>query len=199
MVCRYNAPWNLNLHGSKLYEDKDTGEFFLDPARNDDRVNSHNHYILQLWRANIDWQPVLSKHVVIKYIAKYAAKAKKSSETYHQMLMCLANIENRDDLATKAYRKLLNETIIERDVGAQETSHMLLELPLVESSRQFVNLNVSREVFKPVAINDEEENEEQTKSFINGYRTRPLSMEAVTMIDATRSWIYNNRQKSNNK
>ncbi|XP_059070553.1 uncharacterized protein LOC131860191 [Cryptomeria japonica] len=219
MVCRYNAPWPLNLSGSKLYEDIETGEKKFEPARNDDRVNSHNRHILQLWRANIDWQPVLSKHAVVKYIAKanidwqpvlskhavvkyiakYAAKAEKSSETYHQMLMSLSNMEDPNDLATRAYRRLLTETIIERDIGAQETCHMLLELPLVESSRRFVNLNVSHEVFKPVTINDEENNEEQTKSFIDGYKTRPLCMEGVTLIDAARSWIYNPERKRDNK
>ena len=73
--------------------------------RNDERVNSHNHYILQLWRENIDWQPVLSAHAIIRYIAKYASKAEKSSETYHQMLMRLANIENLEDFSSKVYKK----------------------------------------------------------------------------------------------
>ncbi|XP_059076823.1 uncharacterized protein LOC131057818 [Cryptomeria japonica] len=196
---RYNAPWPLNLRGSKLYEDIETDEKKFEPTRNDDRVNSHNRHILQLCRANIDWQPVLSKHAVVKYIAKYAAKAEKSSETYHQMLMRLSNMEDPNDLAARAYRRLLTETIIERDIGAQETCHMLLELPLVESSRRFVNLNVSREVFKPVTINDEENNEEQTKSLIDGYKTRPLCMEGVTLIDAARSWIYNPKRKRDNK
>ena len=59
------------------------------------------------------------------------------------MLMRLANIENPNDLASKAYRKFTTETIIERDIGAQETCHMLLELPLVECSRRFCNINVS--------------------------------------------------------
>ena len=94
--------------------------------RNDDRVNSHNHHILQLWRINIDWQPSLSKHAVIKYITKYAKKARKRSRTYHQMLMCLSNMENLDDLAARAYKMLLTETIVERDIGAQKTCHMLL-------------------------------------------------------------------------
>lgn len=60
--------------------------------------------------------------------------------------MHLSNLENHDDLATRAYRKLLTEIVIERDIGAQETCHILLELPLVECSRKFVNINVSREV-----------------------------------------------------
>lgn len=73
---RYNAPWPLNLVGSKLYEDIEIGEKRFEIVRSDERVNSHNCYILQLWRENIDWQPVLSKHV-IKYIAKYAKKVEK--------------------------------------------------------------------------------------------------------------------------
>ena len=116
---RYNAPWQLNLEGSKLYTDAESGQKIFEPARNDDRVNTHNWYILQLWRANVDWQPVLSRHAVIKYIAKYAAKAERSSETYQQMLMRLSNLENPEDLASRAYRKLLTETDIERDIGAQ--------------------------------------------------------------------------------
>ena len=152
----------------------------------------------------IDWQHVLSKHVVIKYIANYATKIETRSEKYHQILMCLSNMENLDDLVACAYRKLLTETIIERDIGAQETCHMLLELPLVECSRRFVNLNVSHKVFKPVTINnengnDEDNTEEKTKSFIDGYKKRPLCMEAVTLVDAARSWIYNPKRRRENK
>ena len=86
MKYRYNAPLSLNLQGSRLKKELETGEKIFEPFRNDDRFNSYNHYILQLWRENIDWQPVMSKHVVIKYIAKYAAKAERSSKTYDQML-----------------------------------------------------------------------------------------------------------------
>ena len=86
MKYRYNALWPLNLEGSRLKKDLETGEKTFQPFRNDDRVNSYNSYILQLWRENIDWQPIMSKHAVIKYIAKYAAKAKRSLETYYQML-----------------------------------------------------------------------------------------------------------------
>ena len=33
---RYNAPWQLNLEGSKLYTDAESGEKKFEPARNDD-------------------------------------------------------------------------------------------------------------------------------------------------------------------
>ena len=131
----------------------------------------------------------------MNYIAKYAAKAEKSSETYHQMLVRLANIENPDEVASKAYKRLLTETLIERDIGAQETCHMLLELPLVESSRVFVTLNVSREVFKIEIKNEENDDEAHLKNFIERYINRPYAIESVTLIDATRSWNYNSRRK----
>ena len=101
--------------------------------------------------------------------------------------MRLSNLKNLDDLASRAYRNLLTEIVIERDIGAQETYHMLLQLLLVECSRNFVNLNVSRKVFKPVVINDDGNEEELTKSFVDGYKIRPLCMEGISLIDAPRS------------
>ncbi|XP_057849693.2 uncharacterized protein LOC131060470 [Cryptomeria japonica] len=182
-----------------MYNDLEKGENKFEPAQNDDRVNTHNKYVLQLWRENIDWQPVLSRHAVIKCIAKYAATSDKSCETHQQMLLWLANIETPNDSATKAYRNLLTKTIIERDIGAQETSHMLLELPLVESSKKIINLNVSTEVFKRVVEDVENNDEEHTVSFIYAYLNKPFSMEAISLIDVAKSWIYNLKRKSDNK
>lgn len=81
-------------------------------------MNTHNRDTLMMWRANIDWKPILSKRVVINYIAKYASKAEKGSETFHDMLMRLSTIENPTDLAACAYRCFLCETIVDRDIGA---------------------------------------------------------------------------------
>ena len=75
------------------------------------------------------------------------------------MFMLLENIENPKFFSSKVYKKLLIETIIEKDVGAQETCHMLLELPLVECNRCFVNLNVSHKICKPVNKNNEDDSE----------------------------------------
>ena len=104
--------------------------------------------------------------MVIKYITKYASKDERSSKTYQEMLMHLSNLENLKNLATRVYIKLLIKIVIERDIGAQETCHMSLELPLVESSRKFVNLNVSHKVFKLVTINTKHNEEEHIKYFI---------------------------------
>ena len=65
---------------------------------------------------------------------------------------------------------------------------MLLELPLIESSRVFVILNVSRKVFKPMIKNEENEDEAHLKHFIEGCLYKPYTMESVTRIDTARSW-----------
>jgi len=171
-LCRYKAPWKL-CNKSKLYVDEN-GENKYEPRRNDDRLNTHNRETLMMWRPNIDWKHVLSKCVVINYIAKYAAKAEKGSETFHDMLIRVSNIENPNEPTTHAYRRLLCETIVDRDIGAQETCHMLLELPLCESSHQFVVLNVGMKVYKQVQANTY--NAENNNSLINAYTKRAIDM-----------------------
>ena len=64
---------------------------------------------------------------------------------------------------------------------------MLLEPSLFECSKKFVDLNVSREVFKPVVINDDGNEEELTNYFVDVYKTRALCMEDVSLIDGARS------------
>ena len=116
---------------------------------------------------NIDWKPILSKCVVINYIAKYAAKSEKGSETFHNMLMRVSSIQNPNEPAARAYKSLLCESIIDRDIGAQETCHLLLELPLSECSCRFVVLNVGMKVFKQVQV--ETYNDDNDNSLIDAY------------------------------
>ena len=115
------------------------------------------------------------------------------------MLMGIENFENPEDFASKVHKKLLIETIIERDVGSQETCHMLPKLPLVECSRFFVNLNASSKIFKPINRNDEDGSKGKAESFIDAYRSRPSSMETISLIDASKCWIYNKNRKKDNK
>jgi len=68
----------------------DKGHKTYVPARNDERLDIHNADLLSIWRANVDCQPVLSRHAVLKYISKYAAKSETRSESYRQMLSRLS-------------------------------------------------------------------------------------------------------------
>eukprot|EP01018_Ginkgo_biloba_P011228 Gb_05719 [translate_table: standard] len=139
-------------------------------------------------------KPVTSTYVVLKYIAKYAAKSEKVYESYRDMLLQISCIEDPEEPAARAYKRFLSETIVEQDIGAQETCHMLLSLPLIECSRAFVVLNVGRKVFQKIQrhhgfiVPD--------NSFIHAYMDRPPQMEHLPLIEVARSWTYSERRKN---
>ena len=65
-------PYDLQA-ASSLFSDANGCKTY-NPARNDSLLNIHNPTMISIWRANVDCQPVLCKHVVLKYISKYASK-----------------------------------------------------------------------------------------------------------------------------
>lgn len=91
-----------------------------------------------------------------------------------------------------AVQKLLINSVGERDYYAQETCHLLLQLPLVRTSRDFiVNLDGS------CAMEDHlQENERATtSSFLDHYVGCPatmtlISFSFVTIRHAKDTWIY---------
>ena len=105
---------------SLLYIDE-MGQNTYRPSHNDECLNIHNPNILQTWRENVDCQQVLSRHAVLKYIAKYASKVEGRLETYHHMLTIIASTSHLDDPASTAYRCLHSEAIVDREISAQET------------------------------------------------------------------------------
>jgi hypothetical protein len=55
------------------------------------------------------------------------------------------------DPASASYRCLLTSDIVERDIGTQETCHMLQKLPIVTCSHLFITLNVGCHIFRRVS------------------------------------------------
>ena len=101
----------------------------------------------------MDCQTVLSRYAVLKYIAKYASKEEGKSKTYHHMLTRIATTTCLEDPTSYSYRSLLSEAIVDRDISAQETCHMLQKLPLVTCNRTFIKLNVGHQIFRRVSTN----------------------------------------------
>ena len=58
-----------------------------------------------------------------------------------------------EDYALLAYRKFLSEIIVDHDIGAQETFHMLQNLPLVVSSHSFITFKVLHRISKKPSDN----------------------------------------------
>ncbi|KAH9293740.1 hypothetical protein KI387_041056, partial [Taxus chinensis] len=127
------------------------------------------------------------------YIAKYASKEEKRSESFHDMLMRISDDVEGEESTLCIYRRILTEIIVERDIRAQEMCHMLLKLMLVQCSRSFMNLNVGRKVFYKLIMTSREN--ERGSCFIDAYKDRPVLLESISLIDAVRSWSFNVKRK----
>lgn len=158
-------------------------------------LNVHNLHMLSIWRANIDFQPVLSRHAVLNYISKYASKSESKSKSYHQMLSRLAQSSPLDVTMVVVIRKILTETVVDRDIGAQETCQLLLQkLPLTKCSHSFVSLNVKRIVFRRDPNNLD--GQLLATPFLTSYMQRPPVLDSMSLIEVVRSWSFSSRRKT---
>ena len=141
LQCRYGFPYELQATSS-LFIDPN-GRKTYNPTRNYFLLNIHNPTMLSIWRASVYCQPVLCKHVVLKYISKYASKVEPKLETYHAILSRLAHAAPSESPILHPIKQLLAQTVREWDISAQETCHMLQKLPLVLCRCHFFSLDVS--------------------------------------------------------
>lgn len=92
------------------------------------------------WMANTDIQSPTSLHAVLLYVGKYVATPEKLFVSYIELqTQVLPYINNRAPLLFVS--KLLNKLIGEHNWSAQEISHILLQLPVQDTSRILVSLD----------------------------------------------------------
>ena len=172
-VCRFGFPKPLEQK-SKVDFNED-GDLTLTTSRNDPLINSYNPIQLVGWRANVDMQYCMSKKKVIQYVAKYATKSENRSESLKDIYATIVRNLKDDDRSLKAVQKLLMKTLSERDFSAQETCHLLLQLPMSLSTREYVYLSLdgSREIQN----NLEEGSTATALSTLDKYVERPSTSE----------------------
>ena len=119
---------------------RENGEPVLLTKRNGGLINSYNPVQLSAWRANVDMQYCMPRHRVIEYCAKYATKSEPRSQTLKEVFATIVRTLDEDSTSLKAIQKLLINSVGERDYSAQETCHLLLQLPMFSASRDFVVL-----------------------------------------------------------
>ena len=146
--CRFGYPKQLQPDTAIVRDEENNQEPVLITARNDGLINSHNPVQLSAWRANVDMQYCVSKRKVIEYITKYATKCEPRSQTIKEVYSNIVRNLKDNGSALKVVQKLLINSVGERDFSAQETCHLLLQLPLIKSTRDFIILSLdgSRQV-----------------------------------------------------
>ena len=146
----------------------------LTTKRNDGRINSHNRVMLQHRRANVDLQAIVDTDQCIRYMAKYATKGEPRSQSASEILAACVNRLDNTDMASSALRRAMIQVAGERDMGSQETAHMLLGKPLYSYTYSFlcVSLDGSRRVW--TGDEDAENQGEQAldPSVLDHYATR---------------------------
>ena len=180
--CRFGYPKPLQPE-TIISTDEENCEPILVTARNDGLINSYNPVQLSAWRGNVDMQYCVSKHRVIEYITKYATKCEPRSETMKDVYANIVRNLKDDSTALQVVQKLLINSVGERDFSAQETCHLLLQLPLVKSTRDYVILSLdgSRQV-------QEEQMEDSTTratapSILDHYIQQSLASMRYLIID----------------
>ena len=183
--CRFGYPKQLQPQTAIVRDQDNNQEPVLVTARNDGLINSHNPVQLSAWRANVDMQYCVSKRKVIEYITKYATKCEPRSQTMKEVYSNIVRTLKDDSSALKVVQKLLINSVGERDFSAQETCHLLLQLPLVKSTRDYIILSLdgSRQV-------EEQPNQGDTTSratapsILDHYICRPANQvfEGMTLL-----------------
>ena len=97
------------------------------------------------------------------------------------------------DPVSYAYHRLNLEAIVDRDISAQETCHMLQKLPLVTCSRSFTKLIVGHQIFHRVSL--ESINYLCGFRFIGAYLQQPPTLDPFYLVDLAQQWSYNQGHK----
>lgn len=149
LVCRYKYPKQLNEE-TRITRNEH-GKFEISFKRNDPRMNNHNPFVSIHWRANTDFQPIISLDSVIHYISKYASKCETSSNLLNNVVNSIGGLNTTNRNATSFIQSIFCTQCGLRDYSAQECIWILMGFSFYKSSRKFVVLNFSNNAFIPAA------------------------------------------------
>ena len=183
-VCRFGYPKLLQPETTVVTEDEPT----LLTARNDGMLNSFNPVQLSAWRANVDMQYIVSRRRVIDYCTKYVTKSEPRSESLKDTFAKIVRSLKDDNRSLKAVQKLLIHTIGDRDYSAQETCHILLQLPMYKCSRDFIVLSLDGSRAVEDCVQDD--GRVTAPSTLDHYLVRPATpvFNKMTLLEFTQSY-----------
>ena len=86
-------------------------------------------------------QFIVSRHRVIDYCTKYITKSEPRSESLKDTFNKIVRSLKDGSRSLKAVQKLLIHTVGDQPYSAQETCHILLQLPMYKASHDFIVLS----------------------------------------------------------
>ena len=157
-------------------------------ARNDGMVNSFNPVQLSAWCANVDMQYIVSRRRVIDYCTKYVTKSEPRSETLKDTFTRIVRGLKDGNQSLKAVQKLLIHSVGDRDYSAQETCHILLQLPMFKASRNFIVLSLDGS--RAVEDQLQQDGRATNPSILDHYIARPANslLNTITLLEFARQF-----------
>jgi hypothetical protein len=204
MVCRFGYLQPEMQAPAIDKNQKDQWTFFPARAAGDRDINKYTPILLAMWRANVDMGPILSEQALTQYIGKYTTKSEGSSESLLEEMRLLATRQENDyDGIDHLVAQMMNKFCVERDFSAQEASHQLLSLQMVECSRVFETISLVHELCVSQVINTHDgmdrrwqRGEGDGSSKLEKYMQRPPEMAEHSYFNTIKKYTYNKNKKT---
>jgi ATP-dependent DNA helicase PIF1 len=145
-LCRFGFPQIISQIVSIEKNEKGQWTFLPQRGVSDVNINRYNPLWTAMWRGNTNISPVLDKDTAANYIGKYAAKAEEMSQELAQEIVRLTDSGDGGDDTGRLIVQLMHLYCIQRDFSAQEASHQILGLPMVDCSRVFETIYLSKDL-----------------------------------------------------
>ena len=133
-------------------------------------------------------QYIVSRQRVLQYCTKYLTKSEPRSQSLKDLFTTIIHSLKDSNTSLKAVQKLLMNTVGERDYSAQETCHLLLQLPMFRVSQDFIILSLDGS--RAVEDHLEEGQHATALSIVDHYMGRPDSshFNGMTLLEFARQY-----------
>ncbi|KAL8566446.1 hypothetical protein ACOMHN_015082 [Nucella lapillus] len=110
--------------------------------RNYPTIVHHIPELLTIWSANIEGRTIETYEQVLRYLLKYMYKAEPDSHTFQAISKAVVSNAGDDMPVRKVFHQILMKTLKQHDLSKQECARILNGRPFVQSSKEYVNVNV---------------------------------------------------------
>ncbi|KAL8586175.1 hypothetical protein ACOMHN_057737 [Nucella lapillus] len=158
-ACRFKFPMKLIGFEAVVSDDGKTllrprrlpdvaadGAIYVDGKlcylRNHPTIVHHIPELLTIWGANIEGKTIETYEQVLRYLLKYMYKAKPDSQTFQAISKAVVRNAGDDMPVRKVFHQILMKTLKQHDLSKQECARILNGRPFVQSSKEYVNVNV---------------------------------------------------------
>ena len=154
----------------------------------DQWINSFMPGILRVWRGNLDMQLVLDAGKVVEYMTKYVTKPESGmSKGASRLIRNVFQTAEDGQGVTSTLKRTMGKLLGERVMSQQEVSHLMLLLPMVECSHQFVNIHLDSDTNKIEIGNDEDNTKTESKK-LSG-KKKPLKLMRIPELYGRRMMV----------